>query len=134
MIWQHMAHFFGIDENHKSDVPPQGLSETPTIKPPNVQPVITESLLDYCHSIISVDLAELPIMNDSSRWWDVMPDWYGNIWRRNYAASLERAGVLTVGDLALLITTLKLYINWVEDGYPLISFANPGPDGTIFKV
>lgn len=133
-IWERLEQFFG--HNSVSGNPDETTIETETavLKSETDQTLHPVALLEYCQVYISTDDAAQPALKDQARWWDIMPDWYGKIWQRNYASSLSQQGVWTVGDMATLISALKLRIDWVENGYPHISFAKVGPDGKPLKI
>jgi hypothetical protein len=133
LIWHCLVQFFGLDQRSEPAIPNPDEPAEQVADAGSGQQLPSMSLLEYCRANCSNHLLTQPTLKDNSRWWDIMPDWYGQIWRRNYAASLERQGVRTVSDLALLITVLKLRIAWVEDGYPHISFDAQGPDGVRVK-
>ena len=134
MIWQRLAQFFGLDQGSEHPVPSADEPVVQAVEADTGQHSPPKPLMEYCRARISSEQTAYPALQDSARWWDIMPDWYGNIWRRNYASSLDQQGVWTVGDMAVLISVLKLHIDWVEDGYPVLGFALPGPDGKPVKI
>ena len=133
-IWARLDQFFGLNSSREKPNEPEKTIPVETTLTESNHPPKPAALLTYCREILASTDASQPALEDNARWWDIMPDWYGQIWRRNYAASLERQGVWTVGDLVALISALKLKINYVEEGYPNISFAGSGPDGQTVKI
>jgi hypothetical protein len=93
------------------------------------QTLPSTSILEYCRTTLSSNGIEMPVLQNNASWSDNFPDWYGKAWQSKNAHSLESHGVCTIGDLALLISALKLRIEWVADGLPLVSIAAHGPDG-----